>query len=100
MPQSQNAEDLAALLGDGLRALRLDRNIDQQALAEQAGVSVTALKNLEGGKGANVSTLVRVLRALGRENWLETIAPVVTINPLTLPAGGGRRQRARKRVAS
>ena len=99
MPHSQSAEDLAALLGEGLRALRLDRNLEQKTLADQAGVSLNALKNLEGGKGANISTLVRVLRALGREDWLKTIAPVATINPLTLPAGGGRRQRARKRGA-
>lgn len=99
MPQSQSAEDLAAVLGDGLRALRLDRNLEQKTLAAQAGVSLTALKNLESGKGANVSTLVRILRALGREDWLKTIAPVATINPLSLPAGGGHRQRARQRVA-
>jgi transcriptional regulator with XRE-family HTH domain len=100
MPQSQSPEDLAVLLGEGLRALRLDRNLEQKTLADQAAVSVSALKNLEGGKGANISTLVRVLRALGREDWLKTIAPVVTINPLTLPTGGGHRQRARKRGTS
>src|SRR5262245_49357481 len=98
MPRSQSAEELAAVLGEGLRVLRLDRNVEQKTLANQAGVSLNALKNLEGGKGANVSTLVRVLRALGREDWLRTIAPVATINPLTLPAGGGQRQRARKQA--
>ena len=98
MSRSQSAEELAAVLGNGLRALRLDRNVEQKTLADQAGVSLNALKNLEGGKGANVSTLVRVLRALGREDWLKTIAPVATINPLTLPAGGEPRQRARSRA--
>ena len=91
-------DELSALLGDALRALRLDRNIEQRTLAEQAGVSINALKNLEGGKGANVSTLVRVLRALGREDWLKTLAPVATINPLTLTRGAGARQRARSRA--
>src|ERR1041385_6345050 len=92
MPGNQSTEELAAVLGDGLRTLRLERNLEQKTLADQAGVSLNALKNLEGGKGANVSTLVRVLRALGREDWLRSIAPVATINPLTLPAGGEPRQ--------
>jgi transcriptional regulator with XRE-family HTH domain len=98
MPEIQSAENLILLLGESLRALRLDRNLEQRMLADRAGVSVSALKNLEGGKGANVSTLVRVVRALGREDWLKTIAPVATINPLSLPAGGSQRQRARQRV--
>jgi hypothetical protein len=37
-----------------------------------------------------------VLRALGREDWLKTIAPVATINPLTMPRAATPRLRARK----
>jgi transcriptional regulator with XRE-family HTH domain len=99
LPVSHNAEELSALLGESLRALRLDRNLDQKTLAAQAGVSLNALKNLESGKGANVSTMVLVLRALGREDWLKSLAPVATINPLTLPRGAGPRQRARRRAS-
>lgn len=95
-----NPDELAALLGEGLRAQRLDRNVDQKTLAARAGVSLNALKNLEGGKGATVSTMVRVLRALGREDWLKTLAPVATINPLTLTRGASARQRARKRTTA
>lgn len=86
--------DNEAQLGASLRMLRLDRNIEQATLAERAGVSLNALKNLEGGRGSTLKTLLGVLRALGREDWLKTIAPVATINPLTMPKTAAPRRRA------
>jgi transcriptional regulator with XRE-family HTH domain len=85
---------MEADLGEKLKALRLGKNLDQKTLAERAGVSVRALRNLEGGKGSTVKTLVSVLRALGRQGWLSTVAPVATINPLTLTRDASPRQRA------
>jgi transcriptional regulator with XRE-family HTH domain len=85
--------ELQAGLGASLRALRLDRNLDQRTVAARAGVSLHALKNLESGRGT-LKTLVYILRALERESWLATIAPVATINPLSLPRAGTRRRRA------
>ena len=95
----QTQAELESALGESLRALRLDRNIDQKTLAERAGISVRAVKNLEGGLGSTLKSLVAVLRALDREDWLKTIAPVATINPLTMPRGAQPRQRARRRTA-
>lgn len=86
--------DLEADLGAHLRALRLDRNLEQTVLAQRAGVSLTALKRLESGRGSTTHTLISVLRALGREDWLQTIAPVATINPLTMPKSAAPRRRA------
>jgi transcriptional regulator with XRE-family HTH domain len=92
-PSHQSNTELAAGLGASLRALRLDRNLDQKTVAARAGVSVHALKNLESGKGT-LKTLVSVLRALERESWLTTVAPMATINPLSLPRAATPRQRA------
>jgi transcriptional regulator with XRE-family HTH domain len=86
--------EMEAALGEKLRTLRLSRNLDQKTLAERAGLSVRALRNLESGQGSTVRTLVGVLRALGRQDWLNTIAPVATINPLTLTREAQPRQRA------
>lgn len=90
----QTPEELESALGERLKSLRLDRNIDQKTLAERAGISVRALRNLEGGQGSTLRSLVSVLRALGREDWLSTIAPVATINPLMLSRHAEPRQRA------
>ncbi len=86
--------DLEAQMGGSLRRLRLDRNLEQATLARRAGISLRSLQRLELGQGSNTHTLISVLRALGREDWLKTIAPVPTINPLTMPRTAKPRQRA------
>ena len=90
-------DEMESVLGEKLKALRLFRNIDQTTLAERAGVSVRALRSLESGQGSTIATLVRVIRALGREEWLNSIAPVATINPLSLTREAQPRQRASRR---
>jgi transcriptional regulator with XRE-family HTH domain len=90
-------DELEAALGAAVRALRLDLNIDQHTVAERAGISTGALKNLENGRGSTVRTLASVLKALGREDWLATLAPVASINPLSHTAAATPRRRASAR---
>lgn len=90
----QTTDELEAGLGAAIKAVRLDLNIDQQTLAARAGISIGALKNLENGRGSTVRTLVATLKALGREDWLTTIAPLASINPLTHTGSASPRQRA------
>ena len=97
MQINQTTAELESSLGAKLKSLRLERNIDQQTLAERAGISLRALKNLEGGAGSTLKSLVSVLRALGRESWLNTVAPMATINPLTMTRKSEPRQRASRR---
>ena len=95
-PVYATVSDLETKLGSQLRLLRLDQDLRQETLAERAGVSLNSLKRLELGRGSTTHTILSVLRALGREGWLETIAPVATINPLTMTRAAKPRQRARK----
>ena len=96
---TQTPNQLAVLLGQRLRALRLRQNIDQQQLAGRAGVALNALKNLESGKGGTTRSLLKVLRALGREDWLDALSPQVSISPLLALTRKPPRQRAsRKRT--
>lgn len=88
---------LAVELGEQLRALRLRQNIDQQQLAARAGVALNAVKNLESGKGATVGSLLKVLRALGREDWLRTLSPQVSVSPLQALTRKPTRQRASRK---
>lgn len=91
-------QELEAVLGDNLKALRLHKNLSRQMLCERAGISETALRHLEGGKGATLKTLIRVVKALDRESWLTGIAPQVTINPLHMVREKQPRQRASRRT--
>lgn len=97
LPRASTPEEIEAALGEKLRALRLSRDLDQAGLAARAGVSVSALRGLEAGHGSTLRTLVRVARALGREDWFALIAPVATINPLTMLRHAQPRQRAGRR---
>ena len=94
MDIAKSTEEWEIELGQQVRNLRLRHNLDQQTLAGQAGVGLSALKNLESGKGATVKTLIKVLRALGRASWLETLAPAVSISPMQMLKTRSVRQRA------
>jgi transcriptional regulator with XRE-family HTH domain len=93
MLDSLTTEEWEETLGRHLRNLRLRQNVDQRQLAEQAGVALNVVKNLEAGRGATVKSLVRVLRALGRAEWLDALAPAVSISPLQMLKAKPSRQR-------
>jgi putative transcriptional regulator len=80
-------------LGYRLRTLRLRRDITQKALAERAGVSVSAVKSLEAGN-ARLATLVAVLRGLGELEALGAFIPPVTVSPVEMSRSKSERQRA------
>ncbi len=88
--------DLEQRFGEALKKLRLQRNLPREEVCSRAGVSLTALRNLETGSGASIRTLVQVLRVFGKQDWLLSIAPQVSINPLHMLKEGSERQRARK----
>lgn len=97
MNEISSPEELTLAVGENIRALRLQKNLSQHSLAAQAGVSMTALRHLESGQGANLTTLIRIVRALDRQDWLQSLAPKVTINPLHMAASRATRQRARSK---
>jgi transcriptional regulator with XRE-family HTH domain len=85
-----SSDELEERLGARIRALRIARNLDQAAVADKAGLSVRTIKNLENGRGSSVSTLVKVVRALDRAEWLETLSPEVVVSPLRMLASERR----------
>lgn len=87
-------ESLERRLGEQLQRIRLARNLDQRTVAERAGVSVRALRNLEAGQGSTLATFVRVLKALERTDLLTSFVETPTVNPLELLRKPVERQRA------
>jgi transcriptional regulator with XRE-family HTH domain len=83
-------------LGARLTAARLERNFTQAALAEQAGVSKRTIERLESGEvAAQLSGFLRVCRALGLIERLDTLVPEIAPGPMTqLQMKGRKRQRA------
>ena len=78
------SDELQACLGEQIRRLRLSRDLDQLTLAERAGVSEKALRNLEAGRGSNVATLLQVIQALDALDWLQALAPAASVSPMAL----------------
>jgi transcriptional regulator with XRE-family HTH domain len=90
----KTTDELEATLGTHLRTLRLRRDLTQQQLAERAGLALGAVKNAERGRGARVRTLLRMLKALGRADWIDTLAPEISVSPLQMLRSTAQRQRA------
>jgi transcriptional regulator with XRE-family HTH domain len=86
-----------AELGRQIRTLRLRQNLDQQQLAERAGIALNAVKNLESGKGATLRSLAQVLRVLNKLDWLRALAPAVSISPVQMLKARAPRQRASRK---
>jgi transcriptional regulator with XRE-family HTH domain len=86
-----------AEVGARLRRRRLQRNQTQQALADEAGVSKRTVERLEGGGSAQLSSFLRICRALGLLERLEALVPEPLPSPIEqLDLGGKQRQRASK----
>ena len=96
MQSHKTTDEWKITLGENIRNLRLLKNIDQRDLAAMAGVSTTAVKRLESGKTSTTETLIRVLRILGRTDWLESLAPPVSIDPMLMLNIKGPRKRIYK----
>jgi transcriptional regulator with XRE-family HTH domain len=87
-------------LGGNIRARRVIEGVTQEELARRAGLGLGALKHLESGAGANLTTLVKVVRALGAEEWLTALAPPPepTVSPMQLLRERRRAAPVRQRV--
>jgi transcriptional regulator with XRE-family HTH domain len=89
-------ETVLAELGRRLARTRLERNLSQQQLAREAGVSRATIERLEAGDPIKSSNLVRVLRSLGLLDALDRLIPEPLPSPVErLRLQGRRRQRAR-----
>ena len=81
-----------------LRRERLQHNLSQQTVADRSGISLTAVKNLELGKDAALSTFIQVCRTLGKDDWILSLGPANAVSIQDYVKRGNRpRLRAAKR---
>jgi len=83
-------------LGSRLARIRLERNLTQAQLAEQAGISKRTIERLETGAVATqLSGFVRVCRVLDVLDRLDTLIPEPVPSPIEqMKLRGRQRQRA------
>lgn len=82
-----------AELGARLERMRLDRNLSQQQLAGEAGVSRHTVLRIEGGHSVTLTAFLRVLRALELLDALELLVPEPVPSPIEALERQGRRRR-------
>ena len=85
-------------IGARLKRRRLDRNLSQQEVADQAGLTRTTIGEFERGASSSMLTLIRILRVLGALEELESFLPDTGLSPLQLARlKGKQRQRASRK---
>ena len=95
-------EALLQELGQRIGRLRLERNLTQAQLAEQAGISKRTLERLESGAAATqLSLFLRVLRQLDLLERLDLLIPESQPTPLALLElqQSTRKRASRSRIA-
>lgn len=101
MKITKEATDAAILseLGGRLAQARLERNLTQAQLAEQAGVSKRTVERLESGSVATqMSGFIRLCRVLNLVERFELLVPEPMPSPVEqLKLRGRKRQRASAR---
>ena len=84
-----------AELGARIAGRRVELQLTQAAVAEQAGIAKRTLERMEAGQTSQLSTLVRVLRVLGAASGLDGLIPESGPSPMDLLKQKGKvRQRA------
>ena len=82
-------------LGSRIARYRLNRNQTQDVLAHEAGVSSRTLHRVEHGHSIQFSNLMRILRALGLLENLESLIPEPALSPIQqVKMHGKKRKRA------
>ncbi len=95
--------DDAALheIGKRIAARRIDLQLTQAAVAEQAGIAKRTLERMEAGHSSQLSTLIRVLRVLDALPELDKLIPETGPRPMDLLKRKSKvRQRASGRRAT
>ena len=82
-------------LGTRIARRRLELQLTQAAVAEQAGIAKRTLERMEAGQTSQLATLVRVLRVLDAASELDSLIPESGPSPMELLKRQGKvRQRA------
>jgi transcriptional regulator with XRE-family HTH domain len=86
------------LIGEYVRANRLNQNKTQQELADAAGVDRTTMVKLEKGKSVNLLSLIQILRSLKKLQIFQELEIKSHLSPIQLAEiEQKQRQRAGRR---
>ncbi|MCI1246872.1 MAG: helix-turn-helix domain-containing protein [Prevotella sp.] len=75
--------EIVHLMGQRFKMYRVNANLTQQDIAEQAGVNIKTVNTFENGNTRNLSfgTFILLLKAVGMINNLEEVLPELPESP-------------------
>ncbi|MCA9432114.1 MAG: helix-turn-helix domain-containing protein [Candidatus Omnitrophica bacterium] len=89
---------ILAEIGERLVRRRLELDLSQATLADQAGVSKRTVGRIEAGESTQLSSIIRVLRVLDLVDRLDALAPESGPRPMDLlKLKGKERQRVSRK---
>ncbi len=93
---NNNSDEKTILeIGKRIAQYRLNRNLTQSSLAEEAGISKRTLMRVEHGQSTHITNMIRILRVLDLLENLEVLIPQPAISPIQqVKMKGKSRQRA------
>ncbi|NJL31898.1 MAG: helix-turn-helix transcriptional regulator [Phycisphaerales bacterium] len=80
-------------IGERLAKHRLRRNLMQEELAREAGVSKRTVVRIEGGESTQLTNMIRVIRALDLLKNLDAFLPPLAPSPLEQLRGQGKQRK-------
>ena len=84
-------------IGSRIARRRLELQLTQSDLAEQAGIGKRTLERIEAGASAQLSNIIRIFRVLDLVDGLDVLVPDAQPRPMELLKRKGKvRQRASK----
>jgi len=90
-------ESILAEIGERITRRRLESHLTQAVLAREAGVAKRTVERVEAGETAQLTTIIRIFRALDLLSKLDQILPESTPGPIAIMTGKGK---VRKRASS
>lgn len=72
------------LLGERLKQQRLQYNLTQNELSVKTGISRVSISKIERGLGANLSSILEIMRALHILANIENLVPEQEISPIEI----------------
>lgn len=88
-------ETVLAEIGERIATRRIEMQLTQAEVAEQAGIAKRTLERMEAGYSSQLASLIRVLRVLDAMPGLEGLIPETGPRPMDLLKREGKvRQRA------
>ena len=96
--RDQAPETVLQELGHRIARRRISLGLSQAEAARTAGLGKRTVERLEAGADSQVSTLLRLLRALDLMDRVEALVPEVGISPMDLMKLRGRERKRAQRT--